>query len=235
MLSVIILAGGKGTRLKSIIDNIPKPMALVNNKPFIYYLLKQINTLNISKTIVSLGYKSEIIVEYLNNFFQNANIQVTTEEYPLLTGGAIRLALSFANTNDVLIINGDSFFDIDILDFYNFHNQNNSQITIALKEMQNFDRYGEIQVDHSNRILKFEEKKYCNKGYINAGYILLKRHLLNDFELNTPFSFESDFLEKNIGKLDLFGFIQDKYFVDIGIPEDYHDANNYFKLNYNNF
>lgn len=229
MFDIIILAGGKGTRLKSLVSDVPKPMAIVNGKPFLYYIFNQIKTINVDNIVLSLGFMSEKIIEYINN--ENILCQYTTEDTPLLTGGAIRLAIEKTIQEDILILNGDTYFDIDLLSFYKFHKENKNDITIAVKEMFNFDRYGSIQIGNNNSVTGFNEKVFKKKGLINTGYIFIKNYVINKFQINKPFSFENDLLRLAIEDYKMGALIQSGTFIDIGIPDDYKMAQKLFSNN----
>jgi D-glycero-alpha-D-manno-heptose 1-phosphate guanylyltransferase len=234
-LEVIILAGGKGTRLQSVVNDVPKPMALVNGKPFLEYILKWLVSFNISKIFLSVGYKHEIIIEYFGNKFNDIPIEYIIESIPLGTGGAILNCLEKTNDNDILIINGDTFYPINIEYFYEFHKNSNILISIALKRMYNFDRYGVVILDNNYIISSFKEKTFQLEGLINGGIYFVNRKILDFNRFPEAFSFEKEILEKKISLKQLKGKIFDEVFLDIGIPEDYfrasHIMNSYFLYN----
>jgi D-glycero-alpha-D-manno-heptose 1-phosphate guanylyltransferase len=217
----IILAGGLGTRLRSVVSDLPKCMAPVNGIPFINFVITYLSNEGVEKIILSLGYKSEIVVEYITRTFPGTRIEFVIEDKPLGTGGATRLACSKAEGDNVLVLNGDTLFNIDLKRLSQFHIEKNADFSVALKEMKQFSRYGTVEVDNDQAITAFREKSYCEKGFINGGvYALNKRSFLLE---NTPevFSFEQDFLEENVQKKRFFGIDFDYYFIDIGVPEDY--------------
>lgn len=219
-MEVIILAGGFGTRLQAVVSDVPKPMAPINEKPFLEYILDDLKMKGITKVILAVGYKKEIIKNYFKEDYKGIKIKYSEENSPLGTGGAIKQALFYCETNDVFIVNGDTFFDIDFIEMQKKHQENQNDLTIAIKEMENFDRYGTIVIKNEE-IVKFEEKKYREKGWINGGIYLLKNNLLENNK-NITFSFEKNILEnENIGiKKGIFK--SEGYFIDIGIPEDYY-------------
>jgi D-glycero-alpha-D-manno-heptose 1-phosphate guanylyltransferase len=230
---IIILAGGLGTRLKSVVPDLPKCMAPVNGKPFLSYVINYFHQQGITNFIFSLGYKHEVIVEYLSKFrISNSPLmfQYSIEDEPLGTGGAIKKACSLINDRTVFITNGDTLFKADILLFKNFHYIKNADCTLALKPMKNFNRYGVIELNKDESIKSFSEKKYYESGLINGGlYMLNTDKFLNEC-LPERFSFETDYLEKLYDKQNMFGLIQDEYFIDIGIPEDYERAQRELKI-----
>lgn len=221
-MDAIILAGGKGTRLQSVVSDRPKPMADINGKPFLYYLLKHITSFKeISNIILSVGYKREIIKDYFGNKFLNIPILYSEEEELLGTGGAIRQSLTFAKTNSSIVLNGDTYFDIDINNLYKIHKENNTKISIALKKLEKFDRYGSVKID-SGFITEFKEKSYQEVGFINAGVYLIQNSIFKDYNLPYKFSFETDFMQAFTKELKIGAIVFDGYFIDIGIPEDYY-------------
>jgi len=218
-VEAIILAGGLGTRLRSVVSDVPKPMALINNKPFLEYILEFLNNQNIKKIVLSVGYKWEIINNYFGNKYKNIELIYNVEKKQLGTGGAIKDSLKYVNGNEVYVLNGDTFFDIDLSKIQ----LKDNLIEIALKKMQNFDRYGVVEIDKNGYIQQFKEKSYYNYGFINGGVYLVKKNIFYNFELPKRFSFE-EFLEKNFKNLKAKGKVFDNYFIDIGVPEDYKKA-----------
>lgn len=229
--TAIILAGGMGTRLKTIISDLPKPMAPIMNVPFLTYQLNYLKHFGIKKVIFSVGYLSEKIIAHYNQSFENISIKYSIEKNPLGTGGGIRMAMSNLKEDLVLILNGDSFFDLDLEQFYNLHLEQKSDFSLALRYVNNSERYGNIEFNSSHQITSFIEKNQLNQsGYINAGvYILSKKLYLQNTKPDINFSIEKDFFEKQLNQLIIKGFEFKDYFIDIGIPEDYLKAQDDFK------
>jgi D-glycero-alpha-D-manno-heptose 1-phosphate guanylyltransferase len=225
-IDAIILAGGKGTRLSKILPDIPKPMAPINAKPFLDILLSQLNSYpGIKNVILAVGYKSEIIINrYQNPTAYNFKILFSEEKKLLGTGGAIKRALSLVNTENVLVLNGDSHIGFGIKNLMNFHKANEASITIVLKEIYDANRYGSVKVDDQQKILLFEEKNISNHtGLINAGVYLIKRSLFDSIDKDREISFEREVLP-NLIKDSAYGYVTDGKFIDIGIPDDYKRA-----------
>lgn len=223
-IEAIILAGGFGTRLQSIVKDVPKPMADIRGKPFLEYLLLFLAKHGFSKVILSVGYKKEVIIDYFKDSYLGMNIVYVPEDIPLGTGGAIKKALTKSSDENILILNGDTFFDVNIALLYDTHQRNTSNITMALKPMMHFDRYGSVNISNGT-IVSFEEKGIKDKGLINAGAYIIRQNIQQMLaKLDTAFSFEKDFLEKHISTLKPTAYIEDAYFIDIGIPEDYKKA-----------
>jgi len=222
-MEVIILAGGLGTRLREVVSDLPKPMALVNEKPFLHYVLSWLNRYPISKIILAVGYKPEVITDYFGDTFNSINLEYSRERSPLGTGGAIKQALGYTSAENILIVNGDTFFPIDIHRFYDFHIKNNAFLSVALKKMTDIDRYGSV-VCRDNTIIEFREKKKLSEGLINGGIYLVNRKMMLEMTLPDVFSFEKEVLEKQAGSPGLAGLIFDDDFIDIGVPGDYYRA-----------
>jgi len=232
----IILAGGFGTRLQSVVSDLPKPMASVNNQPFLNYQLNYLKKYGVTKVILSVGYLHEKITSYYQSEYNGLQIAYSIESEPLGTGGGIRKALELCNSNSVLVINGDSFFDIDLHSFSNHHLTFNADCTLALREVENASRYGTIELspaegNRGRKIISFKEKSNTEgKGIINGGvYLLNKSTYLQKTPDNKNFSIEKNFFETKLAELNIFGCIYNNYFIDIGIPEDYNKAQHDFK------
>jgi D-glycero-alpha-D-manno-heptose 1-phosphate guanylyltransferase len=221
----IVLAGGLGTRLKSVVQDVPKPMALVNGRPFLEYILNFLNKNGIEKVILSVGYKKEQIINHFKDKYLNLNIKYAIEDKPLGTGGAIINALTFIESDKFFIINGDTLFDINLEQMFSFFESlNDIDLLIALKKLENAKRYGKVIIDNNYRIIDFIEKGELSKGLINGGIYLLKKRIFENISFPTVFSFEKDFLEKYYNQLNFYGLPFNNYFIDIGVPEDYKRA-----------
>jgi D-glycero-alpha-D-manno-heptose 1-phosphate guanylyltransferase len=220
----IILAGGLGTRLRSAVPNLPKCMAPVKGKPFIGYVIDYYHQQGIEKFIFSLGYLHEVIEDYLNKAYPSLSKKYVVEPEPLGTGGAIRLACEAATEENVLVLNGDTIFNIALSSLADFHFQHYSHCTLSLKPMTNFDRYGVVETNSNNSIKSFKEKQFYETGLINGGvYALHVPSFLNEL-LPAKFSFEKDYMEVKYAHGNMYGVVQEGYFIDIGIPEDYERA-----------
>jgi D-glycero-alpha-D-manno-heptose 1-phosphate guanylyltransferase len=220
----IILAGGLGTRLRSVVADIPKCMAPVAGKPFLHYVIEYLLSQGIDQFIFSVGYKSQMIIAYVNEQYPTIHAQFSVEEEPLGTGGAIKRACSLVNEENVLVLNGDTIFKADINTLLSFHLKSGSDCTLTLKPMQHFDRYGVVELNDDATISNFKEKQYYSSGLINGGVYVLKVPVFLQEPLPEKFSFEKDYLEAFVNKRKMHGIVQREYFIDIGIPEDYEKA-----------
>lgn len=221
----IILAGGLGTRLQSVVSDVPKCMAPVANKPFLSHIFDYLESHKFNHIILSLGYKSEIIIDWLKTQNRNFEVSYIIESKALGTGGAIRFAFSKVRSDKAIVLNGDTFFNIDNEALFDFHSKQNAEITLALKPMTDFDRYGSVEIDNNNRILKFKEKQHLLKGLINGGVYLINKNIFDNLELSEVFSFEKEILEAKTSELEIYGLPFNNYFIDIGIPSDFQKAN----------
>jgi len=219
-MEAIILAGGVGSRLKGTIGDIPKPMALVGGKPFLTYLLSWLNANNFKKVVISVCYKAEMISGYYGSKFGSMDLEYAVETAPLGTGGAIAFALRKSVGDNVMVVNGDTWFPIDIGRFTSYHSKISAPITLALKRMANFSRYGTVDL-RGDTIVGFNEKKQCAEGLINGGIYMVNRSLMEGEWLPEKFSFETDILEKRVTDGSVHGVVFDAPFIDIGVPEDY--------------
>ncbi len=230
-MEAIILAGGLGTRLRSVVNDKPKALSLVSGEPFLKYVLDYLQREGVTDFIFSLGYLSEQVLNFLATDYPGLKYKYYIEESPLGTGGALAKAISLTNTENVLIVNADTFFEVNLAKMVEEHIAVSADCSISLKEMYRFDRYGSVELDENNRIVSFKEKSFKERGLINGGYLLLKKEVFIK-ELKTlpeVFSFEKDFLEIQLTKLIVHGFVSNSYFIDIGIPEDYEKAQTDFK------
>jgi D-glycero-alpha-D-manno-heptose 1-phosphate guanylyltransferase len=220
----IILAGGFGTRLQKVVNDVPKPMALVNGRPFLEYLIDYLIQFKIKRIILSTGYKHETISFHFGKTFKNIKIDYSHESKPLGTGGAILQAINQAKSENVLILNGDSIFRFDIDGFAQFHKQHNN-FSVALRKISDTSRYGKVELTENSRISQFCEKsKDKGPGYINSGVYIFNSEIFKKLGLPTVFSIEKDFFQSYCSLLEIYGYVSDGYFIDIGIPKDYEKA-----------
>ncbi|MEI8327609.1 MAG: nucleotidyltransferase family protein [Candidatus Taylorbacteria bacterium] len=222
-MEIIILAGGLGKRLSHVVTDVPKPMAPIKGVPFLVYVLEYISRFDFDRVIMATGYKSAVVEGYFGKKYNAMEIVYSVENKPLGTGGALKQALGFCRDRDICIINGDTYFDVDLDKMRVFHEKSGARLTIGLKKMRDFDRYGTIEICGDD-ITKFNEKKPVTEGYINGGIYFMNRTTLDGIKEKT-FSFEKDYMEKGVSEGKFKGFLSDGYFIDIGVPEDYYRAN----------
>ncbi|MBK8054911.1 MAG: nucleotidyltransferase family protein [Saprospiraceae bacterium] len=225
MPEAIILAGGLGTRLRTEVPDLPKCMAPVAGKPFLDYVIRALQEQGVTKFIFSLGYRSEVVLQHLEQSWPKLKYDYTIETIPLGTGGGIRFAVQKVKGDSFFVLNGDTYFEVNLPSMLKKHIEVQAEITVALKKMYHFDRYGSVLIGQNNIISAFQEKTYREIGWINGGIYLIQKQLITNIGIANPFSFEKEILEKYVDKNCIFGFESDGYFIDIGIPEDFKKAN----------
>lgn len=227
----IILAGGFGTRLQGVIGkDIPKPMAPVSGRPFLEYLLTYLNKAGVSRAILATGFKHEVIEDHFGSAFRDMEISYSVEDEPLGTGGAVKKAMEYAEGPNVFVVNGDTFFDVNLRKLENFFRSNEADVCITLRKVGDVSRYGVVNIDLKNRIQGFKEKgSATGMGFINGGTYVIARKAIMDDELPEKFSLEQEYFEKYFTKQKMFGVRCFSFFLDIGIPEDYEEAQHAFE------
>ncbi|MDP7038799.1 MAG: nucleotidyltransferase family protein [Myxococcota bacterium] len=221
-MEAIILAGGQGTRLAGVIQDVPKPMAPVGGFPFLAWLLTYLIHQGYQKVILSVGYKKDAIQSYFGANYGPLALQYSTEDTPLGTGGAIQKALLMTANQHTTVINGDTFYALNHQTLYKRHSAGQT-MTMALRTVDNATRYGTVDTDQEQKIVSFSGP-HDGPGLINAGVYILSADIFANIEVPISFSFEKDFLENHIAQLSIRGFIDDSFFIDIGIPKDYQRA-----------
>ncbi len=219
----LILAGGLGTRLSNVLEDIPKVMAPVREKPFLEYVLAYLEYKKFRRIILSVGYRHEVIRKHFGKRFGKLNLDYAIEPEPLGTGGALMFALGQVNQEHFLLLNGDSLFLADPQALLELHLRKNARISLALKSMEDSDRYGSVVLDNE-RITGFSEKVFSKKALINGGFYVASEDIFRDTALTGKFSLEKDYLERYCQDHLICGRQDPGYFIDIGIPEDYRKA-----------
>lgn len=226
----IILAGGLGTRLKEVVPDAPKSMALINGRPFLEYQLDYLDRWGLRRVILSVGYGKEKIQDHFGGQYKSLQIAYSVEEEPLGTGGAIITALQHVEGLSVFIFNGDTYFDVNLQRLDDFRRIKEADICLAMRFEIDPARFGMLEFDNNNRIIRFYEKPDgIEEGYINGGVYIVRKDFLLRFGLPEKFSFEKEFLQKYYQTEEIYGMRCFSYFRDIGIPEDYQKAIDEFK------
>jgi D-glycero-alpha-D-manno-heptose 1-phosphate guanylyltransferase len=228
----IILAGGLGTRLRPVVNDVPKCMAPVAGKPFLHYVIQHLQQQGIEEYIFSIGYMGEAIEQLLATQYPQLRYQLSIEESPLGTGGAIQQALKKASHENVVALNGDTLFTVDLGAVMDCHLNQQAECTLSLKPMQQFDRYGLVEIDGQQCIRSFKEKQYYENGLISGGVYIINKAQFLARQLPEKFSIEKEYLERFVGEKRFFGVPQETYFIDIGIPEDFERAQTELKQLY---
>lgn len=223
-MEAIVLAGGLGTRLKSVSGDVPKPLVDVCGKPFLFHVLDNLAAQGFTRAILAVSYRADIFSEVLGEEYRGMAIAYSIEPEPLGTGGAVAQALELAREQSVFVLNGDTFAEFSASKMLKAHQSNQALVSMALAHVENAARYGRVTLSADGAVIDFEEKGCEGPGLINAGVYLLARALPG--LPSGKFSFETEFLQAR--KSTIFGFVMDGYFIDIGIPDDYYRACEYF-------
>jgi D-glycero-alpha-D-manno-heptose 1-phosphate guanylyltransferase len=219
----IILAGGLGSRLRSVTGSLPKPLAPVAGRPFLELLLEMLAWDGFSHVVLSLGYGADAIRERFGNGSPRLALSYVIEESPLGTGGAMREAFQHLHGARAFVVNGDTFAQPGFGAMETSLASSAATLAVALKRVENVSRNGAVLVENGLNT-GFVKKGDAGAGLINAGVYLTGRDLFDGFDLPPSFSFERDFLAANLAQLQPLGFVMDGYFIDIGVPEDYARA-----------
>lgn len=223
-MEAIVLAGGLGNRLRSVVADLPKPMADIAGRPFLEYLLDYLISQGVTRIILGVSYRHELIEAHFGTRFRGAEIRYSVESERRGTGGAIDQALTLAEESNVLALNGDTLFAADLRRLMATHLEQRAVLTVALRVMSDCGRYGAVQLDTAGRITGFLEKQAAAGGLINGGIYCVNREWYRALTLPHVFSFEQDVMEGLHKTHSFAGVPFDCYFIDIGIPEDYHRA-----------
>lgn len=223
MTVAIILSGGLGTRLQSLVQDQPKPMAKIGDRPFLEYLMDYWIYQGVSQFILSVGYKRKIIISHFGSKYKETPIVYVEEKELLGTGGGLVLAMQ-GLSEPFLLLNGDTYFEVSLEELKNFHEEKKADWTIALFQAKEADRYGRIDVDSNGKINQLKTAN-CQIGELANGgvYFISPMGLTSTlFKPGNRYSLEEEILPKliNEGK-NILGLRQSKSFLDIGIPADY--------------
>jgi len=218
-MEAIVLAGGRGTRLASVIQGVPKVLALVGGRPFLELLLQRLKQRGMRRVILSVGYLAGRIREHFGEQFDGLEIAYAMEEEPLGTGGAVMNALTLAESQAVLVLNGDTFADVDYGVMMDRHIESGVAASMAVAEIPDCTRYGRVVIENG-RVTGFTEKGYAGPGLISVGAYAMNRDVFAPFNMPSVFSIEADFFAAHIDALRPLAFVTSGYFIDIGVPED---------------
>lgn len=215
----LVLCGGRGTRLKSVVADRPKPMAQIGDKPFLDFIIHQLVQAGIKHILLCTGFMSEYIASRVDRWGQLASITVSVESEPLGTGGAIKYATSKLTTPTFLVLNGDSLCNCNLTHLINEHKKSKAKVTLALSHKVSASRFGTVECNQIGQVLAFREKQENASGLVNAGIYVFDKDVLTNFHLQA-FSLENDMFPALCGK-GLYGVNTGVDFIDIGTPDDY--------------
>jgi D-glycero-alpha-D-manno-heptose 1-phosphate guanylyltransferase len=213
--TAVILAGGLGTRLRSVVSDRPKPMADVNGRPFLDYLVNRLFSNGFTKIVICVSYMRENIISYFEKKYGDAII-FSIEDTPLGTGGALAYA-SEKLPESFLVMNGDTYLPMDYQKLRSYHIEKKADLTIALAKSSS-PQFGGVAINSAERVLAFGD---IRSGLVNAGVYEMERKVIDMFPTIVPFSLEKQFLPEFVETGKVYGFVSDDSFVDIGSPESY--------------
>jgi NDP-sugar pyrophosphorylase family protein len=248
-ITAIILAGGEGIRLQSVVSDCPKVLAEINGRPFITYLLDQLVESGFQSVVLCTGYKAEMVERAIGVSYRSMRVSYSVEERPLGTFGAIAKASLLAEEENILAMNGDSYIDTSLSEFVDWGLGNRVKAGILLAQALDSSRYGRVSMGKDGKIIAFEEKKdSCSPGLINAGIYFLPISTIRQFNsptvqplnnstsqqfnnstfLSIPHSIEKEIFPSLAAAGDLHGYPVNADFIDIGTPESYGKAKEIF-------
>jgi NDP-sugar pyrophosphorylase family protein len=227
--TAVILAGGLGTRLRPAVADRPKALAPVAGRPFITYLLDQLEATSVRRVVLLTGYRGDQVRRELGERYGRLTLAYSPEPSPLGTGGALRAAVPMIDSPTVLALNGDSYCGVDMAAFAAAHHRRGGGASLALTRVGDAGRYGRVKTDRGGRVTAFAEKQAGGgPGWVNAGVYLFERRLLEAAPAGRPASLEREWLPAWVAGGAVFGFRSAAPFLDIGTPESYAAAAAFF-------
>lgn len=226
-MQAIVLAGGLGTRLRSVVPDLPKPMADVAGRPFLAWVLDGLAQAGFDLAVLAVGYKHEAIRAHFGTRHRTLALRYSVEHTPLGTGGAMRLAADQLTGSPLFVVNGDTYLDLDYSAMWARHARAGATMSMAVCHVPDVGRYGALALA-DGIVTGFLEKGRAGPGDINAGVYLLSREILQRIPPGVPFSFEQQVLVPEVGAIRPLAFATDGLFIDIGVPEDYRRAQGLF-------
>ena len=234
-IMAVILAGGLGTRLRPVFSDMPKVLAEVLGRPFLTYLLDQLSSAGAREIILCTGYMGNRVQEVYGDVYKSSHLLYSQEKEPLGTGGALRLALPLLKSDHVLVMNGDSYIRVDLSCYVDWFFRIDRKASLLLAKVPDTSRYGMVKVEKDESVSIFEEKEEVKgSGWINAGVYLMETSLLTSISSGKTFSLEREFFPSLVDN-GLFGYRSKGRFIDIGTPESYATAENFFSFGENKF
>ena len=230
-VTAAILAGGLGTRLRSAIGDRPKVLASIHNRPYLTYLLDHLASAAVREVVLLTGYQADQVSRALGATYRGMRLVYSPEPAPLGTGGALRWALPWLTAPVVLLMNGDSYCDVDFTAFWDFHHRKAADLSLVLAEVVDASRYGKARMARGGQVVRFGEKEHGGAGgWINAGIYLLKRALIEDIPAGRTVSLERDLFPAWASRgRRVYGYRCGGRFIDIGTPESLAEAEAFFR------
>ena len=227
-MEAIVLVGGLGTRLRTAVSDVPKPMAPVQGRPFVAFVLDRLAEAGFAHVVLAAGYQHEALRAHFGEQYRGMPVTYSVESEPLGTGGAIHLALGCVGSPDAFVLNGDTYLEVDLRAMLAAHEAAAAVLTIAVCRIQDAARYGALEFD-GGLVRRFTEKGSAGPGWINGGTYIVGTGLRASFPAARAFSFE-DFLAREVSTLRPLAFRASGRFIDIGTPDDYAHAQALLRL-----
>lgn len=235
MTTAIILAGGLGTRLRSVVSEVPKPMAPIKGRPFLAYQLDYWVLQGVTRFILSVGYKYELIVDYFGREYKGAVIDYVVEETSLGTGGGLLLALEKLDSEAAfLLLNGDTYFAVDLQQLIQFSTMHDADWCFSLFHTEDLTRYMGMELSQEGQITRLKSHQSQSSCWANGGVYWVKKRALLNYQSSTikRISLEDEILPEALAAgQGLFGMQSTKVFIDIGVPEDYYRSSDVLMTN----
>lgn len=226
-MQAVLLAGGLGTRLRSVVADRPKVMADIAGRPFLEHLLDRLQEQGVARVTLAVGYRHEDIVDHFGDSYRGVALRYSIETEPMGTGGAIRLALALQAAGPSFVLNADTWLELDMPAMLAAHIAAQAPMSMAVRCLPDVGRFGALDIA-DGRVRGFFEKGRHGPGVINAGVYLVRQECLEGLGLPERFSFESDYLMPFVARLHPLAFATQGDFIDIGVPEDYERARRLF-------
>lgn len=225
----LILSGGLGTRLRSVLADSPKVLAPVCGRPWIFFLLDQLRRAGVARIILATGYRCEMVREVVGNNYLGTEVLYSEEQQQLGTGGALALARPLLKSESLIVLNGDSYCDVNFEKLFAFHCVRQADVTQVVVEQGDTSRYGAVLAEDDGRVVQFVEKGGSSgSGWINAGIYVLRRELLSELEQRKNISLERELFPHWLSKR-FYAFPADpELFIDIGTPQSFAQAQKLF-------
>jgi len=218
-IDAVVLCGGRGMRLRSVVRDRPKPMAEVNGRPFLDIVIGHAAKYGLKRYILCAGHKAGVIANYYRARGRGRSVVVSTEAGPLGTAGAIKNAERAITSDPFLVMNGDSYCPADLGAFLRFHAKKKATASMVLVRSRDRAGYGAVVLDGDRRVTRFEEKARTGKGIVNAGVYLFERAVLAAIPRSREYSLERDLLPSLAAEGRMYGFLAKCSMIDIGTPE----------------
>ena len=219
-----------GTRLQPVIDDRPKSLADINGRPFLYYQFEYLRRSGITSVVLCTGYMADAIEQAMGAEHRGMSIHYSREDTPLGTGGAIRNALPLADSDPVLVVNGDTLVDTELKVFIEQSAHHSAAASLLLLPVTDASRFGSVEIDDNEHITAFREKDETTaaNGWVNAGLYILTQDFIASIPGDRPVSIEREIFPARTEN-GLYGFQAEGSFIDIGTPESYRRAEPFLK------